>query len=122
MQEIALGFEFVHERNVASKSIARCHVMVQDDDLLSDDGQLLEFVLCRGDIDEGDECVFALVHSYAVVVAACDEIPAIAPGAFDGPDGPEAIRTARMVETEFFHGSSDLVDPDGSGAIVVRGG
>lgn len=109
MQEVALRLEFVDERNVAGESVARRDVVVEDDDLVCNGCQLPEFVFCWGDINEGDERVFAFRHACAIIVAARDEMAAFAPDASNGPDGPEAIRTSRMVKADFFHGSSGLV-------------
>ena len=65
MDEVALGFELVHERSVAGQPVARRDVMIEDDDLAGDVCKLPEFILRRGDVDEGDERAFALPEAVA---------------------------------------------------------
>jgi hypothetical protein len=107
MDDVALGFEFVDGGRIAGESVACGHVVVQDDDLTGDVCQLAEFIFRWGNVHEGNECIFAFTHSHAVVVTAGDKMTAVAPGGLNGPNGPETIRASRMVETDFFHGSSD---------------
>jgi para-aminobenzoate synthetase component 1 len=101
MEHVSVCFEFVYERSILGQAISSGDMVVQDDDLLGHPAEFLEFVACRGDVDEADERVLTFAQADAIFVPARDEMSGIAPGAPYGPDSPESIRAARMVETDF---------------------
>lgn len=121
MQLVAVGLEGREPGRLAQEPLLRGHMVVEDDDLVGDLRQLPQLFACRGDVDEGDEGVFAVRESYAVFVTPGDIAPGVAPGAVDGPDGAESIGTTGMIEADAFHGLSIRSRGEGRGSVAAGG-
>ena len=78
-------------------------MVVENDDLFRDVGELEELVVVGRDVDEHDLCAFDEAWVEPVIVAASHELAPISPASPGSPGRTEAIGTTRVVITDAFH-------------------
>lgn len=76
-------------------------MMVEDEDLFGDTGELSKLVRGGRDVDKRDHGVFAFIHPHAIFMTSRNKPARFSPDVSYGPNGAEPIRASRMIKADF---------------------